>query len=85
MNPCLNCGNDVGDENPPNPQHCGNCPPTRCEDCGGICDWQSGALCSCWTSTEDLSLADLKALFADDCEGPGLSIERVDREPGGTE
>jgi hypothetical protein len=85
VNPCLNCGNDVGDENPPNPQHCRNCPPTRCEDCGGICDWQSGALCSCWTSTEDLSLADLKALFADDCEGPGLSIERADGQPGGTE
>lgn len=89
MNPCLNCGNDVGDENPPNPQHCRNCPPTRCEDCGGICDWQSGALCSCWTSTEDLSLADLKALFAEaedcDCHDEAFSLDPSPRQPGGTE
>lgn len=80
MNPCKNCGSDVGDENPPNPQHCGNCPPTRCDDCGEMCEWhQGGRLCSCWTSLEGMTLADMKAVFADDCDcdEPALSIDPV--------
>lgn len=72
MNPCLHCGYDAGDENPPSPQHCGNCPPWRCDSCGEMSS--NSALCSCWTNVADIPLADLKALFADDCKDDGLSL-----------
>lgn len=63
MNPCLNCGADVGDENPPSDGgHCGQCPPWRCEDCGQMCS--SSNLCSCWIDLTVMSMPDIKALFA---------------------
>lgn len=74
MSACRNCGTPSHPEDPI-PQHCPSCPPTRCDDCGGMSVWATGDLCSCWTSVEDLNLADLKALFADDCDGPGLSVD----------
>lgn len=73
-NACLNCGADAGTENPPNPQHCGNCPPWRCDQCGEMCT--PAALCSCWIDLSGLPLADVKALFTDDCDdGPQLSVD----------
>jgi len=42
--------------------HCGQCPPWQCETCGEMCS--AAALCSCWLRIEDLTLADVKALFA---------------------
>ena len=45
-------------------EHCGDCPPWRCEDCGEWCT--ATALCSCWVRLADLSFADIKALFATD-------------------
>ena len=45
-------------------EHCGDCPPWTCEDCGNPCS--SAALCSCWISLENMPLADMKALFAAD-------------------
>lgn len=59
------------------PEHCRQCQPTLCGECGGICDWQSGALCLCWTSLEGMSFADQKAVFADDCDcdNDALSID----------
>lgn len=81
MSACRTCGTPSAPENP-TPEHCGSCPPTVCEDCGETCYWQTGDLCSCWTSLEGMALADLKALFADDCDGPGLSLTRVTRPEG---
>ena len=74
LNACRTCGTDAGEGNP-TPEHCRSCPPTRCDDCGHMSNWATGDLCPCWTSLEDMSLADLKALFADECEGEGMSIE----------
>lgn len=82
MNACEGCGAVFPDEDP-TPSHCRNCPPTRCEDCGGICDWHSGALCSCWTDLTTMPLADVKAMFAadadcdgcPDCQGTAFSID----------
>lgn len=74
MNPCLNCGADVGDDNPPDPQHCGQCPPWECDQCGEVCSMR--ALCSCWIDITRMPLADVKALFAaDECDGPQLSLD----------
>jgi hypothetical protein len=61
----------------PTPEHCNQCPPTACAECGEVCVWATGDLCSCWTSLEGMPLADIKALFADDCDGPGLSVDLV--------
>ena len=44
--------------------HCGECPPWQCTDCGETCS--AAALCSCWIMLADLSLADVKAIFAAD-------------------
>jgi hypothetical protein len=45
-------------------EHCGDCPPWRCGDCGETC--AASAPCSCWTSLSDLAFADVKAVFAAD-------------------
>jgi hypothetical protein len=71
-NPCLNCGADAGDENPPNPTYCGQCPPWTCDGCGEPCSMAD--TCACYVSLDGMNLADLKALFADDCDGQGLSL-----------
>jgi hypothetical protein len=43
-------------------EHCGDCPPWRCEDCG---EMDSAAKpCGCWTDLTTMPLADIKALFA---------------------
>lgn len=63
MNACLNCGWDTGEGNPPNPSHCGHCPPWLCEDCGEM-DAPPPSSCSCWTVLNGMSLADIKATFA---------------------
>lgn len=66
---CLNCGRTMrqpdGTPNDLYPsEHCGQCPPWRCETCGEMSDTEN--LCSCWISLEDTPLADVKALFAAD-------------------
>jgi hypothetical protein len=45
-------------------EHCGDCPPWKCEDCGEMST--ATDLCSCWVSLEGMPLADIKALFAED-------------------
>lgn len=45
-------------------EHCGDCPPWQCGDCGETCS--AAALCSCWTVLADLPFADVKAIFARD-------------------
>lgn len=64
---CLGCGRTApepqGDPTDLAPsQHCGECPPWRCESCGEMCS--ATDLCSCWTSLDGLPLADIKALMA---------------------
>lgn len=51
---------------PPDPVtlHCPSCPPWICADCGET-DVVAGPRCGCWQSLENVSLADLKAMFAD--------------------
>ncbi len=61
QNPCLGCGHDAGPD-VPTPEHCGHCPPWKCDQCGDICSMQHP--CACWISLEGMSLADLKAVFA---------------------
>ena len=45
-------------------EHCGQCPPWQCADCGETCS--AADMCSCWTRVSDLSTADMRALFARD-------------------
>lgn len=45
-------------------EHCGECPPWCCEDCGQMSS--ADKLCSCWIVLADLPFADVKALFAAD-------------------
>ncbi|MFB7732799.1 hypothetical protein ACFC08_00065 [Streptomyces sp. NPDC056112] len=45
-------------------EHCGDCPPWTCEDCGEACS--AASLCSCWVRLDTLPLADVKAVFAAD-------------------
>lgn len=76
MNTCKGCGAPSGEDTPqPGPSHCGQCPPTPCDDCGGVNVWSTGDLCACWTDVTALAPADLKALFADDCGVLGLSVD----------
>lgn len=70
MTTCQGCGTAVpvdqtypGD---PGPAGCSDCPPSKCETCGGINDMRSGKMCACWVSVADLPLADVKAIFARD-------------------
>lgn len=45
-------------------EHCGECPPWTCKECGEQCS--AAALCSCWMSFDGMALADIKAVFAAD-------------------
>ena len=74
-NPCLNCGSNAGVDSPPSPAHCGACGDWACDDCGGVNNLATGVSCPCWLPLEGMALADIKALFADDCDGLGLSID----------
>lgn len=66
---CSGCGRTAS-ELPGNPndiapsEHCGECPPWTCEDCGE--QSSAAALCSCWIQLDQLAPADIKALFAED-------------------
>lgn len=45
-------------------EHCGECPPWRCNGCGGM---DSAAKhCGCWIDITQMAHADVKALFAAD-------------------
>lgn len=68
MSECRTCGTKSIEGL--NPEHCGNCPPWTCEECGQPS--HTDALCGCWTPIDDMPLADLKALFA----ASDLSLER---------
>lgn len=64
---CLGCGRTAtGSQGDPTDlapsQHCGECPPWRCEDCGEMCSATDP--CPCWTSLDGLPLADIKGLLA---------------------
>ena len=66
---CTGCGatkpgptSDPTDLHPS--EHCGDCPPWICGDCGETCS--AAALCSCWIRLDTLPLADVKALFVAD-------------------
>lgn len=66
---CRNCGRTMRELNDtPNDlfpsEHCGDCPPWRCEACGERSSAKS--LCSCCISFDGMPLADIKALFAMD-------------------
>jgi hypothetical protein len=66
---CVGCGatkpSPTGDPTDFYPsEHCGECPPWQCADCGGTCS--AADLCSCWIVLADLPLADVKAIFAAD-------------------
>lgn len=71
---CTGCGATAtaleyeDDGGPPNhlapSEHCGECPPWRCEDCGEMCS--AADLCSCWIRLDQMAPADVKALFAED-------------------
>lgn len=60
---CKGCGYTQTSQEPmPTADHCWQCPPWECEDCGETLTVDD--LCRCWTVVEGLPLADLKALFA---------------------
>ncbi len=74
MTVCTGCGHDdrvPAAHQPPTTAHCGNCPPSTCEYCGGVNTWSTGDLCGCWTSLAGLPLADIKGLLAE----VGLSVD----------
>jgi hypothetical protein len=56
-------------------EHCGDCPPWLCEDCGEMCSLAS--LCPCWTPVDQLAHADLKAFLAE----AGLSLSTPVDQP----
>lgn len=66
MNACEGCGTPCAPEDP-TPAHCPSCPPEPCDECGGVNVWSTGEMCACWVSLEGMSLADIKAVFADEC------------------
>lgn len=77
MSACRSCGHNDGvaaNEQPPEADHCGHCPPWQCEYCGEMCS--ATDLCPCWASLEGLALADQKALLA---KG-GLSLDPRQQE-----
>ena len=45
-------------------EHCGDCPPWRCDGCNQMCSM--AAPCGCWIRLDAMPLADVKALFAQD-------------------
>lgn len=66
---CLGCGaTKPGPTGTPTDiypsEHCGECPPWRCGDCGEMSS--ASNLCSCWQSFDGMALADIKAVFAAD-------------------
>jgi hypothetical protein len=66
---CAGCGKTktgmTGDPTDISPsEHCGECPPWRCDDCGEMDS--SAHPCSCWVCLAGMPLADVKALFAED-------------------
>lgn len=66
---CRNCGRTKaalsGEPTDLSPSdHCGECPPWRCEDCGEMCS--ASNKCACWIDLTTMSHADVKALFAQD-------------------
>lgn len=82
MNACEGCGTPSAPEDP-TPAHCPSCPPEPCDECGGVNVWSTGEMCACWVSLEGMSLADIKAVFADECLDPfctehvSLSIDPI--------
>ena len=60
-NACRGCGAQSGDDNPV-PDHCGECPPWICDECGALTSMADP--CSCWISLEGMALADIKGLLA---------------------
>lgn len=59
-------------------EHCGECPPWRCKDCGEMSSAE--ALCPCWVQFKDLPFADVKAHMA--AAGFGLGLpQRGPDEP----
>lgn len=66
MSACTGCGTVTDDFDGPGCFQCSNCPPTTCEDCGGINHPATDRMCRCWVSIADLPLADIKAIFAAD-------------------
>jgi hypothetical protein len=75
MNKCQGCDSSLPDDLP-FAQQCGNCPPKRCADCGGMDSMNSP--CKCWVSVSEIPMADLKGLFARD--GLSLTLPREDRD-----
>ncbi|AGM28164.1 hypothetical protein MASS_1562 [Mycobacteroides abscessus subsp. bolletii 50594] len=60
---CLGCGSEVGQDGQcPRPEHCGNCPPWDCDECGQQCSIST--TCGCWIFFEGMNLADIKAVLA---------------------
>jgi hypothetical protein len=45
-------------------EHCGECPPWRCDGCGEMDS--AASRCGCWTDLMTMAHADVKALFAAD-------------------
>jgi hypothetical protein len=62
---CTACGAS-SDLEGPTPNACTSCPPSICVDCGGVNHLATDRSCVCWVNIEDVSLADVKALFARD-------------------
>lgn len=65
MSSCTGCGRH-DDADTPDSVQCHLCPPTVCEDCGGINHIATDRMCSCWISLEGIPYADVKAIFAGD-------------------
>lgn len=75
---CQNCGHissDSPEDSPPNPSHCGNCPPWICDGCGQTCSFAE--LCVCWIPLDDMALADIKAVFA--ASDMSIDLPRTER------
>lgn len=67
---CTGCGAPA-DPTCPQPQSCDQCPPSTCDECGGVNHIATDRMCSCWISLEGLPFADVKGLLA----SGGLSVE----------
>lgn len=68
---CKGCGMTMAELDPPGPdvEHCSDCPPWLCDQCGQMDSMQQH--CPCWQSLDGMNLAELKAVFAAD----GLSVD----------
>ena len=56
------CGKKLAIEPVPNKFWCPECPKFTCDKCGGENGYD--VICKCWTSLENMNLADLKGIFA---------------------